>query len=212
MEQTDLNQSAGVLQIRLPVVQKAIATLGSRTVQKAYAGYIAILRAAAVAKSLGPLTVSFKSFFDTYFSVAGSTTRWPYYVPFGNAGDISGRFFNRNVAGSYAPSSIRPVNPLRQLATIDSSSSGVTFELLDNHASTAAALLHGETIPGASLAAYLYRDFAFETGTAPAELYEAFKSEFGFAFLHGGLPFEAIFRDDTADLGEQVFEDAGASS
>ena len=153
--------------------------------------------------------MSFKSFFDSYFAVAGSTTRWPYYVPFGNAGDLGGRFFNRNVAGSYAPSSIRPVNPLRQLAAIDSSSSGVTFKLFGDHAATAAALLAGATIPGASLAAFLYRDFAFSLGSIPSDLYALFKLDFGFAFEGGSVAFDDIFRDDTEDLGPEVFEPAG---
>jgi len=155
--------------------------------------------------------VPFKLFFDTYFSVAGSTSKWPYYVPFGNAGDLSGRFFNRNVAGSYAPSSIRPVSPLRQLTAIDSSSSGVTFELLGDHAATAITILRGETIPGASLAAYLYRDFAFEAEALPSDLYARFKRDFGFAFIHGGPSFEEVFKDNTSDLGFQVFEAVGGA-
>lgn len=206
MDQTDQSPDADALQVRLPVVRDALATLGGQTVHKAYAGYIAILRAATLAQSLGPLTVSFKTFFDTYFAVAGSTARWPYYLPFGNAGDLSGRFFNRNVAGSYAPSSIRPVNPMRQLANIESSSSGVTFELFGDHGSTAASLLGGGTIPGASLAAFLYRDFAFELGSKPSDLYALFRLEFGFPFENGSIAFDEIFRDNTADLGLEVFE------
>lgn len=198
--------------IRTEVVRNGLQKLGAQTVHKAFGGYLPILRAATQAQSMGPLTVGFKHFFDTHFAVAGSTTKWPYYVPFGAAGDLSGRFFNRNVAGSYAPSSIRPVNPLRRMTSIDATPAGVTFELMDDHADIAAELLKGDTVPGASLAAYLYRDFAMAPGSSPSDLYRHFKLEFGFAFVGSRKRFEDVFHDDTDDLGLAVFEPAEAAN
>jgi hypothetical protein len=164
---------------------------------------LVLLGAANDAGRLDNLRPDFKGFFDSFFAIGGSPAKWPYYVPFGSAGKPEEKFFNRNVAGSYAPSSIRPVNPLRKLASLEATPKGHLFSLVPQHAEVAQQMLHGAIIPGASLAAYLYRDYGFESaGTPdPGELYRCLRSDFGFAFSSGTISFEQIFADDTTELG-----------
>lgn len=194
------------LVLKVPVVRDALRRLGERRIHEHFAGYMAILRTATQLRSMGPFRVPFKEFFDTYYAVAGSTPKLPYYVPFGRSADESSRFYNPNVAGSYAPSSLRPVSPLRQLTVIDNPSSGVTFELVEDHATIALTLLGNEPIPGASLAAYLYRDFAFESPTVPDQLYRTLRRDFGFAFEGQPVGFSKLFFDDTKVVGTDIFE------
>lgn len=86
----------------------------------------------------------------------------------------------------------------------------MTFTLVDNHGVVALQLLKAQPLLGASLAAYLYRDFAFTIGSSRQDLYQALEAQFGFAFENGPVPFEAVFLDDTEDLGPDVFESLGA--
>lgn len=161
-------------------------------------------------ESLGPLHVSFADFFDRYYLVAGSTAKAPYLLPVNDRGDVQHGYQNPNVAGSYAPSSLRPTHPLHSLCAVEPAPSGVTFTLVDNHGAVALHLMKTQPLLGASLAAYLYRDFAFTSGSSRKDLYQALKAQFGFAFEDGPVPFEAVFLDDTNDLGPDIFELLGA--
>ncbi|MEN5051352.1 hypothetical protein [Brevundimonas naejangsanensis] len=176
------------------------------------AGYLPVLDEAARQESLGPLHVSFTEFFDRFYLVAGSTAKAPYLLPVNDRGEVQHGYQNPNVAGSYAPSSLRPTHPLHSLCAVEPASSGVTFTLVANHGEIALQLLKTQPLLGASLAAYLYRDFAFTPGSSRQDLYQALKAQFGFAFKDGVTPFEAVFLDNTNDLGTEIFETLGAVS
>ena len=165
-----------------------------------------LLHEAGQVQSRDDLRPNFKGFFERYFAVAGAPYKYPYYLPFGPVGNPAERFFNRNVAGSYAQSSIRAVNPLRRIATIETTPTGPVWDLNPEHAAVAHQLLEGRTLPAASLAAYLYRDFSFSGAPTPGDLYLTLQADFGFAFPSEGVGFGDVFTDDTIDLGPNPFE------
>ncbi len=99
-------------------------------------------------------------------------------------GDI---WFNQNVAGSYAPSSIRSQSPLRKVCAFSGNGRKAAFNLIANHSEGAETyMLFGGSIPAIALSAFLYRDYSFR-GEAPTanDLVSIFRNEFGFRKNHG---------------------------
>ncbi|MGH2910285.1 MAG: hypothetical protein ACRDK8_13440, partial [Solirubrobacteraceae bacterium] len=100
--------------------------------------------------------------------VPGGPPGKPYYRPIWNSQtDDPGRYWlNPNLAGSYAPSSLRAV-PYR---VIDTSAS--TFSLKPDHAALALEhLLYGEQLSAVAFGVFYYRDFGLTTtGSSPSPL------------------------------------------
>lgn len=120
-------------------------------------GYLAIREAARIAGTTTGLSVDFRDFFERYLRHGAEPGKTPYLKPFG------GPFHNRNVAGSYASSSLRQgVAPLLKVASI--SGIGTTlFNLVPNHTQLAKEhLLGGKRLSLPALAVFLYRDHLFE--------------------------------------------------
>ena len=100
----------------LPRVRQALTTLVDLHAHRSFAGYLCVLNAAGLAQRTDELRPDFRAFFDRFFRIGAAPQNKPYAVPFTkNAKTI---LFNANVAGSYAPSSIRPVSPLHSVMTI----------------------------------------------------------------------------------------------
>ncbi|HEY5176268.1 MAG TPA: hypothetical protein VII95_11960 [Terriglobales bacterium] len=141
-------------------------------------------------------------------------------MPFSESrGDNWTPFFNRNVAGSYAPSSLRGVSPFLQVVTIGGSRRRATYSLVRDHATKASQyLLFGKRLGVVSLAAVLYRDYGLEfnlpnSGGLVLEfravgLVSVFRDEFGF---RSEIPqeksdFAKLFSDDSAEFpARQLF-------
>ncbi len=104
------------------------------------------------------------SFYNDYLIVGGAPKNKPYLQPLRSRGR-GAQLFNKNIAGSFAPSSIRPGKALSKVVKlVDHSSTGekgggVEYVLVDDHADTVLSeMLTGNRILGASLAAFLFRD------------------------------------------------------
>lgn len=116
-----------------------------------------------------------------FIAIAGGPPKKPLFRPFqlSPSADSSRLWFNRNVAGSFAPSSLRKV-PYRVVGT-----QGSHFSLNSLHAEQAFEhLLFKEQLPSVALAAFLYRDFVFTgasaDGAEPVDLVDLFRSDFRF--------------------------------
>lgn len=104
------------------------------------------------------LKVNFREFYDDYLKVGLAPEERPYLLPF-VMGRGEAQLFNKNVAGSYAPSSVREVAPIRDVLEFEGSGSNVVHRLKGNHERLAlAALVSGQRIPLDSLAVFLFRD------------------------------------------------------
>jgi hypothetical protein len=141
----------------VPVVQWAIEALTSRQVHPFFIAYLH-LRALAIQNdefsSIRPRWADI----GKHLALPGGPPGKPYYRPWldGQVHDRSRYWMNSNLAGSWAPSSLRqePLNVVR--------TTGRTFALEPGHAQRALThLLYGVRLPVLPFASYLYRDYGF---------------------------------------------------
>ena len=128
------------------------------------------------------LAPDYKGFYNTFFRADGLPAKRPYVVPFKGNSTKKPPLQNKNVAGSYAPSSLRGVAPLLSLVDIHSGSKGPDrYSLKKEHAVKALSLLLRDVrLPALELAIFLYRNYGFTEDSASAGgLMTAFRSDFG---------------------------------
>lgn len=159
--------------LNLAAVHEAWHALCSANVHVHFLGYMCLLEAAVAQGKTHGLRPAFKRFFDRYFAAAGMSESHPYLHPFARPPTQY-----KNVAGSYAPSSLRDVAPLREVAEL---SNDRTWALRNSHAAVARkVMLHEQPLPGLAFATFLYRDYGFSKDSAtPDGLEGIFRSEFG---------------------------------
>lgn len=161
-------------------VKESISDLRRRPLHPNLVGYLCVKRELRRSLDGSAVSPAFKKFFDEFLAVSGGEA--PYLAPFKETGKLeSSPWFNANVAGSYAPSSLRETSALLKVCSLDRANR--KFSLLKGHASLALQhLAASQKIPVLSLATFLYRDFCFEAAQLPdAELLIAeFREEFGY--------------------------------
>lgn len=137
-----------------------------------------------------------------FMRVSGGPPGKPYFRPLwhGKATDPGRYWLNPNLAGSYAPSSLRDV-PYRVIDT-----NGSRFSLRPDHAELAREfLLYRETVPVVALGAYLYRDFAIVADAFPQPLDLARLVYRDFAFGRGSVGEAAALFSSEASGGPGVW-------
>jgi len=131
------------------------------------------------------LKPNFVEFFQEFFLVKDHPIGTPYIKPFTNqkASDKN-LWLNENVAGSYAPSSLRPDQPFGKVVHVDHDK---TYALPPDHAKRAREfLLYNEPISAPDLSAFLFRDFGLlEDSPTADDLLDVFAVEFGYAKAPG---------------------------
>ncbi|WP_242096725.1 hypothetical protein [Sphingomonas sp. CROZ-RG-20F-R02-07] len=187
----------------LPRVRQAMATLIGLGAHRSVAGYLAVLNEAATAQREDKLRPDFRAFFDRFFRIGDPPQKKPYAVPLTtNPNSI---LFNANVAGSYAPSSIRPVSPLYNVLTIEGGGTQAVFTLREHHAELARQTMLPEALPLYAFATFFYRDFGFDSLPTRAVIEQAVSRDFCFAL--GGEPYgHGLFADDFATFSAADYE------
>ena len=171
--------------------------------------YLCIKWNATRQKTTENLKIDFREFFDRFLTVRDSPNdrlHKPYILPF-ESSDAK-IWLNRNLAGSFAPSSIRPENPVNTVMAMNGSGSKVTYTLKQNHSLYAFNnLLNSVKIPALDLAIFLYRDFGFNTNEMNADkLLTIFKSEFGYLGDEDlTFNFTDFFSYDSESVPEDLF-------
>jgi hypothetical protein len=200
-------------------VRLALKHLTSARVHPTFAGYLCTCHDARSQGKTRDVQPNFKSFFDSFLRVDGAPDDKPYLMPFRESKGASWTpFFNRNVAGSYAPSSLREVSPFQLVVSVAGSKRQATYSLVSDHASKARQhLLFGKRLGVVSLSAFLYRDYGLELMPASGGLTSVFRSEglvsvfrdeFGFRsdIPQENSDFGKLFSDDSAEFpDEQLF-------
>lgn len=200
--------------LKAELVGKAVSTLRASQIHPTFAGYLCAKREERRAGSSTGLRPPFREFFDEYLCPANGTEERPYLRPFNSNGDLSSEpWINPNVAGSYAPSSLRERSPFRRIFSITPGPSPTQWlwSFSPESAQIAQAdLLHGKRVKAWALAAFLYRDFQFESDGdlgSLDDLVEIFRDEFAF---RASVPQEAeqfqVLFDDSID--QQDLSDA----
>jgi hypothetical protein len=194
--------------IRKQVVARSFARLRNQKTYTLYPGYLHLQEQAGRLGKLDNLLPDFRDFFERFFRVSDAPLGTPYIKPFTELTPSSKNLWlNENVAGSYAPSSLRPGQPFRKVVEV----SGKTYSLPRDHAARAREhLQYGELIPIAELAVFLYRDYGLLDAPRIEDLIDIFAFEFGYAETIGGPvnhAFDLLYsRDSVASWDEDWLE------
>lgn len=198
--------------IALPFVKQAIAELKRPKIHPFFLPYLVLRRHSVLSGSRENLTPNWKEEVGKLLALNGGPPTKPYYRPFfdQDVRDESRYWMNRNLAGSYAPSSIR------RLAGEFVSGSGRNYDLSEDHFQRAAASLISNTPVNAyAFSAFLFREYGFRTGDAEERdvLVEALRTVFGFDHTpQGDKDFRRLFSVQWNDFPQfAVFDEVEPS-
>ncbi len=179
--------------IRKQLVAQSLSRLREQKTHTLFAGYLYLQQRGAQVGRLEDLQPDFLQFFKQFFEVDNHPLGAPYIKPFTEQkASTKNLWLNENVAGSYAPSSLRLGQPFRQVVSIE----GRKYSLPPDHAQRAFKhLLYSVPIQVADLAVVLYRDFGLLGDSVTIEdLVDIFAYEFGYANELGSKPDEKFER------------------
>lgn len=147
--------------LKAEAVRDSIGILREHSIHPFFPAYLQIRRTAYENGTLVDLRPNWDEL-GRLLEVAGAPSTHPYFRPFTTGpGESDQEWLNPNLAGSYAPSSLRVDQPAFRVVEKGEGRGRVT--LRDNHWNLALEhLLDGETVPITALAAFFLRDFAFE--------------------------------------------------
>lgn len=189
-------------------LSRAFVRLSSHETHRLFPGYLCVQFAAAQTQRLDGLRPEFLRFFQHFFSVPDHPLGTPYLIPFTKQrASPKNLWLNENVAGTYAPSSLRAGQPFTKVVEVDRATK--TYSLPDDHARRALReLLNSAPIAAADIALFLYRDYAL-IGSKPSvrDLVEIFAYEFGYTREPGATPsddFHTLF--DSTSIDEMELE------
>ncbi|HEY7065925.1 MAG TPA: hypothetical protein VII06_30915 [Chloroflexota bacterium] len=190
--------------LRIDTVRACIGELSRLRIHEQFAAYLCLKRLAAYdgrTDNLDPR--GWKDCFETFFAVPGHPRGHPYMRPFSSRQRQTGLeefWFNANIAGSFAPSSLRPDMPIVAVVEVTGKGRNARYSFRPEHWRLARQhLAFNQSIPVLPLAAFLYRDHALlsnDPATYP-DLVSVFREEFGYTGPHGDLEFEYLYVDDT---------------
>ena len=212
---TEMGREMAVV-VRTEVVNESVAELVRARIHEHFAGYLCMVRTAARDGSTKDLKPDFVEFYDTFLAVPNAPEGRPYLRPFNRAGSGPLSWNQSNLAGSYAPSSIRPNLPFSNVIEVDGQGTRATYSLRDGHAQLALEhLAHGEKVPVVPLAIFLYRDYALlaEGDPSVVHLVRMFRHEFGYEDADGRISddFRVLYADES-EVGSTaaMFDEAPA--
>ena len=172
--------------IHKSVVARSLARLREQRTHTLFAGYLYLQKLSSELETLDDLQPDFLAYFKKFFFVANHPLGTPYIKLFTEQKPSNKNLWlNENVAGSYAPSSLRPGQPFRKVVNIQ----GKKYSLPEDHAERAfEQLLYSIPIRAVDLAIVLYRDFGFRDDSADlTSLVDIFAYEFGYSDQPGKM-------------------------
>lgn len=175
--------------IRKQVVARSLFRLREQKTHTLFAGYLHLQKQASELNRLEDLQPEFTQFFKQFFRVGNHPLGTPYIKLFTEQKATSRNLWlNENVAGSYAPSSLRPGQPFRHVVDIVRKK----YSLPPDHARRAFEhLLYSTQVQVSDLAVLLYRDFGLVGDSVTIQdLIDVFAYEFGYTNEPGTQPDE----------------------
>lgn len=165
--------------VPIPRVRECIDTLLSRDTHPFFIAYLYLRQLAAREGSLRGLKPSWSEL-GKYLEVPGGPPGKPYLRPFWHRERKTGQeWLNENLAGSFAPSSIRDVPAL-----VVETDAERRYNLRPDHWEAAREhLLFGRPLSVLALAAFLFRDYGFiaDSMPTPTDLVQVFRQQFGYS-------------------------------
>ncbi len=117
-------------QLRADAVAEGFWRLRERKIHPHFAGYLCLKRTAARDGRTTDLQPNFKQFFDTFMRVPGGPKDRPYLKPFPSDERL---WFNPNVAGTFAPSSLRATPSLSRIVNVSGGRRNARYSFVDHH-------------------------------------------------------------------------------
>ena len=191
----------------LSSVQDAVARLLARRTHQHFIGYLYVRKIAGESGLEAPVKPKWASL-DEYLRVEGGPHNRPLLRPFWHGQrNAHQEWMNENLAGSFAPSSIRtsPTNPLSSVVTIDPEGN---YTLRNNHAENALQhLLLGQPMSVVPLALFLYRNRGIWSTDSPTIeiLVQCFRDDFGYSSADHDQEFRTLYSLDPSWSGD-IFE------
>ena len=197
----------------IDAVSRAIEALSNNRSHEHLPGYFAVLQMRTFKESV--LSSHIVGFHTKYLRIDDAPEERPYLRPFRSRGaKYPPELYQRNVAGSYAKSSIREGRALAKVLKLGKDSSNrTTYSLPDEHWSIVLAeMLSGVRQPLVAMAAFLLRDRAFPIDGAPSidGAIDAFRRELRISSSDpdGDVIFDALFEDDRSVFTDNDLKDA----
>jgi len=166
--------------IRKQIVAQCLSRLRERKTHTLFPGYLYLQQRAAQLGRLEDVQPDFLAFFKQFFLVGNHPLGAPYIKPFTEQKpSAKNLWLNENVAGSYAPSSLRSGQPFRRVVEIQ----GRKYSLPPDHARRAFEhLLYSVPVQVTDLAVILYRDYGLLGDSLTIkDLIGIFAYEFGYS-------------------------------
>lgn len=185
-------------------VLRAITSLVSQPVHEHFPGYLTILQSLRKGDDDVVRSAEINTFHDRYMRVDGDA-KAPYVSPFRSRGHGKLVRLNSNVAGSYAPKSLRE-GRLGAVINVEEFGQGATYSLRDDHAALVSErLLRGSKVPALALAAFLFRDYGFQLEAREVtRALAVFRDSFGLRadVKEEASTFDLLFRDDSHEFAD----------
>lgn len=192
--------------IESDTVRDCMQRLIDESIHRLFPGYLCLKQQSGFANRTDELSFPYHDFFNAYLRLRD--TDKPYYIPFTQAEspDKSELWYNKNVSGTYAPSSLRSTSPLLQVVEIQEGGHNAKWRLQQEHWKLARHHLAADShVPAESLAAFLFRDYAIKTDDPGAyELVSMFADDFGYEL--GGKQFTHLYETGDSDITADSFE------
>jgi hypothetical protein len=191
--------------LRISKVAQSLAGLRSQLIHPHFAAYLCLKRTSVQMKRTTDLFPDFKEFFDTFLKVPDAPDSKPYLRIFlDETASESNRWLNRNLAGSFAPSSLR--GTLNKVIEVSGAKTNVSYSFRPKHWELALVhLAKGKPIPIVDLAIVLYRDYALEADKPSlSTLIDVFRYEFGYPTTESGdREFNSLYIDDSDNINSE---------
>ncbi|HMG76074.1 MAG TPA: hypothetical protein VK582_21405 [Pyrinomonadaceae bacterium] len=171
--------------VRKPIIARSLHNLREQKTHTLFSGYLYLQKLSSQLGRLDDLKPEFISYFKKFFSVKDHPLGTPYIKLFTEqAPSNKNLWLNQNVAGSYAPSSLRIGKAFRQVVNIQ----GTKYSLPPDHGRRAYEhLLFSMPVSVIDLAIVLYRNFGVNVEAATSmDIVEIFAYEFGYSNQPGG--------------------------
>lgn len=218
MPVVELSDAGNQYLARPESVRRAIDFLANRRSHNHLPGYLALLRRRLNSGPDGMRLSDIEEFHSDYMRVAGAPDNKPFIQPFLSRGK-GVKLLNKNLQGSYAPSSIRSGQALSKVVKVVDHSktievggpqSGIEYTLVSDHANRVLSdMLAGNRILGASLAVFLFRDRKIALGeNLDDSLIIALRDFFRIEDddQDGEHIFNILFEDDSSNFSKSDFE------
>ena len=212
MSETD--EKGRIYVFSIAAVKRAVEKLSSTPSHEHFPGYLAIATKCNGFDAPFASQSDIVKFYDDYLRVPEAPDESPYLRPFKSRG-FGPELMNKNVAGSYAPSSIRAGGKFQEVIEVAGARKNAKYSLRPDHASKVLdRLLSGHKVPAASLMVFLLRDYGFKlSNRTVADAMLVFRTQFALRSNRSEerKMYDTLFEDDSSDYSDSDLIDIGNS-